>query len=159
MAAPSRAPSPAPSPAPTPAPSPLPLVGAGAFLAFTVVAVLVGRGGAAVPETQPAAIESLAFRAEDQADGGVLLREAASARLVARIRPGEDGFLRGTLRGLAQARQREGLGREEPFRLARLADGRLTLDDAATGRRVALDAFGHTNAAAFARLLAPETRS
>ena len=73
--------------------------------------------------------------------------------IVAWIRPGEDGFLRGTLRGLAQARQRDGLGPERPFSLTRYDDGRLALADEATGRRVPLEAFGPTNAGAFARLL------
>jgi putative photosynthetic complex assembly protein len=142
------------------------LLGAGGLLAFVLLAVLAGRGPpVAVPpaaETRPAPAPAataaapaaaLAFRAEDQADGSVLLREAGSLRVVATIRPGEDGFIRGTLRGLAQARQREGLGPEEPFRLVRHPDGRLTLDDAATGRHVALQAFGPTNAAAFGRIL------
>lgn len=135
-----------------------PLAGAGALLAFTVLAVAAGRGAPVLPEPEAAPVAALAFRAEDQADGGIALREAASAAVVARIRPGEDGFVRGTLRGLAQARQREGLGPEEPFRLLRAPDGRLTLRDDATGRRVALDAFGHTNAAAFGRLI-PETEA
>jgi putative photosynthetic complex assembly protein len=132
-----------------------PLIGAGALLAFTVGAVFVGRSGAAPmqPAAEPIPVAALAFRAEDEADGGIALREAASAQVFARIRPGEDGFVRGTLRGLAQARQREGLGPEEPFRLLRYADGSLTLRDDATGRRVVLDAFGRSNAAAFARLI------
>ncbi len=137
------------------------LLGAGGLLAFTLLAVLAGRGPsvAALPEVEappgigapPAA--ALAFRAEDRDDGSIALREAESLRVVATIRPGEDGFVRGTLRGLAQARQREGLGPDEPFRLVRHADGRLALDDAATGRHVALQAFGPTNAAAFGRIL------
>lgn len=154
-----RAPPPARPSAPGSAQGAAPLLGAGALLAFAVAAVFVGRDGAAPPAAEPAPVAALAFRAQDEADGGIRLTEDGSARLVARIRPGEDGFLRGTLRGLAQARQREGLGPQEPFRLYRYADGRVALVDAATGRRVALDAFGHTNAAAFARLLAPETRS
>ncbi|GJD55806.1 photosynthetic complex assembly protein PuhC [Methylobacterium dankookense] len=135
-----------------------PLIGAGALLGFTLLAVAAGRGAPATPEPEATPVAALAFRAEDEADGGIALREAGSARLVERIRPGADGFVRGTLRGLAQARQREGLGPEEPFRLLRYADGSLALRDDATGRRVALDAFGRTNVAAFARLLDTETR-
>lgn len=133
------------------------LLGAGGLLAFALVAVLAGRGPpmAAPPEAEPAPAPAaaLAFRAEDRADGSIALREAGSARVVATVRPGEDGFIRGTLRGLAQARQREGLGPQEPFRLVRYPDGRLVLGDAATGRHVALQAFGPTNAAAFGRIL------
>ncbi|AWN37378.1 photosynthetic complex assembly protein PuhC [Methylobacterium radiodurans] len=131
------------------------LLGAGGLLAFVLVAVLAGRGPpvAAPPEIEARPAAALAFRAEDRDDGSVALREAGSLRVVATIRPGEDGFVRGTLRGLAQARQREGLGPEAPFRLVRYADGRLALEDASTGRTVALQAFGPTNAAAFGRIL------
>ncbi len=131
------------------------LLGAGGLLAFALLAVLAGRSAPASvrPEVEALPVAALAFRAEDRDDGSIALREAGSLRVVATIRPGEDGFIRGTLRGLAQARQREGLGPEEPFRLVRYADGRIALDDAATGRYVALQAFGPTNAAAFGRIL------
>ncbi len=55
---------------------------------------------------------------------------------------GQNGFLRGTLRGLARARHSEGLDDRTPFHLAAWPDGRLTLDDPATGRRLDLEAFG-----------------
>ena len=54
---------------------------------------------------------------------------------------------------LAQARLREGLSRNPPFRLTRWDNGTLTLDDVASGRRINLEAFGRDNAVAFARLL------
>lgn len=132
------------------------LIGAGALLGFTMLAVAIGRGeGVGLTQLPPAkAVARLEFRAEDQADGSIALRDAADAtHIVAWIRPGEDGFLRGTLRGLAQARQRDGLGREPPFSLTRYDDGRLDLADEATGRHVPLEAFGPTNSGAFARLL------
>lgn len=131
------------------------LIGAGALIGFTMLAVAIGRGeGVGLTQLPPAkAVARLDFRAEDQADGSIALRDAADRKIVAWIRPGEDGFLRGTLRGLAQARQRDGLGREPPFSLTRYNDGRLDLADEATGRHVPLEAFGPTNAQAFARLL------
>ena len=131
------------------------LIGAGALLGFTMLAVAIGRGeGVGLTQLPPAKpVARLEFRAEDQADGSIALRNAADAKIVAWIRPGEDGFVRGTLRGLAQARQRDGLGREPPFSLTRFDDGRLDLADEATGRHVPLEAFGPTNAGAFARLL------
>jgi putative photosynthetic complex assembly protein len=61
--------------------------------------------------------------------------------------------MRGTLRGLARDRRMRDLGPEAPFRLVSWTDGRLTLDDTATGRRLDLLAFGQTQAEAFARLL------
>ncbi|MDP4003803.1 photosynthetic complex assembly protein PuhC [Methylobacterium sp. NEAU K] len=137
-----------------PAPALL-MIGAGALMGFTMLAVLIGRteqiGMIALPPAKPVA--RLAFRAEDQVDGSIALRDVSDGHVAAWIRPGEDGFLRGTLRGLAQARQRGGLGPEQPFSLTRYDDGRLSLADDATGRRVPLEAFGPTNAGAFARLL------
>lgn len=125
-----------------------------ALLAVVVGAVYLGRGHEAESQDPTAqAVETLAFRAEDQPDGAIDLRAAEGGRLVARIAPGQDGFIRGTLRGLAQARQREGLSRDPPFTLTRFDNGTLSLDDAVTGRHVALQAFGPTNARAFARLL------
>lgn len=133
----------------------LAVLGVGALLGVVLVAVFVGRReGVGLTELPAArAVASLGFRAEDRADGAVELMGAEDNRLVARINPGEGGFVRGTLRGLAQARQREGLGPEQPFTLTRFDNGTLALEDAATGRHVALEAFGATNAAAFARLL------
>ncbi|MCJ2136167.1 putative photosynthetic complex assembly protein PuhC [Methylobacterium sp. J-026] len=137
-----------------PAPALL-MIGAGALMGFSMLAVLIGRsegvGLVALPPAKPVA--RLEFRAEDQVDGSIALRNVADRQIVAWIRPGEDGFLRGTLRGLAQARQRGGLGPDQPFSLTRYDDGRLSLADEATGRQVPLEAFGPTNAGAFARLL------
>ena len=76
-----------------------------------------------------------------------------SGALIARVEPGQDNFIRATLRGFAQSRLREGLTREKPFRLTRYDDGSLELDDAVTGRKVNLAAFDPTNAQAFAGLV------
>lgn len=93
------------------------------------------------------------FVATDRADGAVILADAGSGTPALVIAPGEDGFMRGTLRGLARDRHLRGLGPEQPFRLVVWNDGRLTLDDTATGRRLDLLAFGQSQAEAFARLL------
>lgn len=93
------------------------------------------------------------FVAADRGDGAVLLTDPATGRDVLLLAPGEDGFLRGTLRGLARDRRMRDLGPEAPFRLVAWSDGRLTLDDTATGRRLDLLAFGQTQVDAFARLL------
>ena len=46
--------------------------------------------------------------------------------------------------------------RHIPFRLTRWADGRLSVEDPTTGRRVDLGAFGAVNAASFAKLMTVE---
>ena len=130
------------------------LLAVAALLSVAIVAVALGRGQETEPQTPVAhPVQRLAFHAEDQPDGAIDLRAAESGTLVARIEPGQDGFIRGTLRGLAQARQREGLSREPPFTLTRFDNGTLSLEDGATGRNVPLLAFGPSNAKAFARLL------
>jgi putative photosynthetic complex assembly protein len=105
------------------------------------------------PETAAALRSERSFVAADRADGAVVLSDATTGREVLVVAPGEDGFMRGTLRGLARDRRLRDLGPEAPFRLTSWSDGRLTLDDTATGRRLDLLAFGQTQADAFARLL------
>jgi putative photosynthetic complex assembly protein len=63
------------------------------------------------------------------------------------------------VRGLAQEREREGIGRETPFVLTHWSDGTLSLADSAIGRRVNLDAFGPTNAQAFAQLFSARSQA
>ena len=67
--------------------------------------------------------------------------------------PGTNGFVRGTLRALARGRRQADLGRDIPFRLAAWRDGRVVLQDTATGQEVQLNAFGDTNKDVFLRLL------
>ena len=97
------------------------------------------------------------FRFEDRADGSIAVLDPASGRVVETVAPGSNGFLRGTMRGLARERKRQGVSPELPFRMLGRADGRLTLEDPGTGRRVDLGSFGPSNAAAFAQLMAAPT--
>jgi putative photosynthetic complex assembly protein len=134
------------------------LLGAAGLVAISLMAATVSRLTgiqSAIPESTALVVRDLRF--EDMPDGSVNVIDATSAQAVNRVSPGADAFVRATLRGLAQQRKREALGGEVPFRLTAWADGRLTLDDSATGRHVELEAFGSTNEAAFARLLTPRT--
>ena len=120
----------------------------------TVAAVrITGIGAIEVPVAD--AIDRIELRFEDRADGSIGILEAGSGRLVDTVAPGTNGFLRGTMRGLARERKRQGFGPETPFSLVGRADGRLTLEDPTTGRRIDLGSFGPANAAVFARLLVP----
>ncbi|WP_333670578.1 photosynthetic complex assembly protein PuhC [Elioraea tepidiphila] len=131
-----------------------PLVVGGTMIAVTLVGVLAA-GGFDQPQDRPAggpvAVRDLRF--EDRADGGVAILDVRAGTTVSEIAPGEGGFVRATLRGLARERKREEIGRETPFRLTVWGDGRLTLEDPATGRFVDLGAFGQTQVATFARLV------
>jgi len=97
------------------------------------------------------------LRFEDRDDGGIAVRDARSGALLATVAPGTNGFLRSTMRGLVRERKRQGLGPELPFELIARVDGRLTLIDPGTHRRIDLESFGPTNSAVFARLLPTST--
>jgi putative photosynthetic complex assembly protein len=134
------------------------LVGAMALVLFTLGATGLFRLGGQTPlgPEESAAIQTRLLRFVDRPQGGVGVFDASSGESLLVIVPGEDGFVRGVLRGLARDRRSRDIGAEPPFRLARLSDGRLLLEDVATGRRIDLAAFGPTNAGAFARFLAKE---
>ncbi len=130
-------------------------LGVGIIIAATMVLVTMRRdipldpARAGVPALQ---VRELRFA--DRADGAVVATDARDGRGVAVFDPGTSGFVRGTLRGLSRERKREDLGPERPFRLTAWADGRLTLEDTATGRIVEMTAFGQTNQQTFRGLLA-----
>jgi len=132
----------------------VPLIAAVALVLASLVAVaivrLTGVGVAHYPDA--AAVEVRELRFEDRSDGAIRVVDARDGSEV-EVLVGANGFVRGTLRGLARERRRQGVGADLPFRLIGRADGRLTLEDPATGRRVDLESFGPTNAAAFAHLM------
>lgn len=134
-----------------------PIVAAGAMVLVALLAVGGAQlAGLAPNDATPKAVSAMVeTRFEDRADGAVLVRDARSGALLAVVDPGTQGFLRGALRALVRERRQHGLGAEQPFRVLAHPDGRLTLHDPATGRNLDLLAFGPTNAALFARLLAP----
>jgi putative photosynthetic complex assembly protein len=134
-----------------------PLLGAWGLVALTLVAVAAVRltddGPAPAPLADTIAARELRF--EDRPGGGVAVYDARDGALVDTLVAGGDGFVRGALRSLARERRGHGIGSEPPVRLSAYADGRLVLEDPATGRRIDLAAFGPTNSAAFARFLSP----
>ena len=128
---------------------------AGTVIALSIAFAAVGRmTGAAnsAPTAAPIATRELLFR--DQANGGVAVFDAINtAAPIEVIAPGTNGFLRATMRGLARQRLRQDANLDVPFRLTGWADGRLTLEDPTTGRRVEMEAFGISNEEIFAHLL------
>jgi len=131
-----------------------PLLGAMVLVGLALLAVafvrITGVGATHTPDA--AALVVREFRFEDRPDGSIAVIDALDGVQVETV-TGANGFLRGTLRGLARERKRQGVGAEQAFRLTARADGRLTLEDPATGRRVDLESFGPTNAAVFAQML------
>lgn len=124
----------------------------GALLLVSLVATAAVRWSGTdirTPDAPAVALRELRF--DDQADGSILVTDARSGEQVHRY-TGEQGFVRGVLRGLARDRQRAGQGPQAAFELIGRADGRMTLKDPVTGRVVDLESFGPPNAAAFALL-------
>jgi putative photosynthetic complex assembly protein len=142
------------------------LLAAAAMITFAIVASLYSRssgvGRVEMQDGAPYQVLQLAF--EDQPNGAVNVRDASrgdviyvvgpgkGGYVIYVVGPGKGGFVRATLRTLAQARMRDNIGPETPFRLTRWSDGTVSLDDPTTGRAIGLDAFGADNAGAFAQL-------
>ncbi|MGQ0672661.1 MAG: photosynthetic complex assembly protein PuhC [Hyphomicrobium sp.] len=120
-------------------------------IAFALTARLTDVGATRL--TLPEPVETLSIRFADLAGGSIGITEADTGRQIQVLAPGEAGFVRVVMRGLAMERMASGLGPETPFNLSRLADGRSVIDDPATGRVVTLDAFGAGNAQTFAAIL------
>lgn len=131
------------------------LMAAAGLILFAITAAALARQGLIGPSgTAPTpTVEFRDLLFVDRPDGGVTVLAADTGETVHAIEPGTNGFLRGVLRGLVRERRLGGFDSAEPFRLLRRADGRLTLHDLATGRRIELVSFGPTNARAFARFL------
>jgi putative photosynthetic complex assembly protein len=132
----------------------LPLFGAFAAVGLALTVAAAGAvTHAARPEQSGHVVTASDLRFEDRSDGAVVAL-AADGHTV-EVFEGEQGFLRGVLRGFARTRHLGDISPALPFRLTRWSDGRLTLDDPADGRHVELLAFGPTNASVFAKLLEP----
>lgn len=106
-------------------------------------------------QEQVAASVDLIF--SDQADGSVLVKNAANNAQVMVIAAGDGAFLRAVIRGYARDRRARSISEDTPFRLYRLVDSRFVFEDTGTNRRVNLRAFGTTQQADFARLLPPNS--
>jgi putative photosynthetic complex assembly protein len=127
------------------------------LIADVIIIVLLlvfinSRDLSAVREPDASPVKVLQLRFEDRPDGSIAVIDYKSGKQIDAVQ-GEAGFVRGTLRGLAQERKRRGLDSGPPFELIYRADGRLTLSDTATGRLVDLESFGPTNASTFFKLL------
>lgn len=129
------------------------LLGAAALILFSIVGAAAGRHMRQADAAGSVVTAQLVFRAADRADGAVVVTADGQDRPL-RVITGQAGFLRGALRALARGRRMDGMDAARPFRLTAYADGRLTLDDPATGDSIELEAFGKDNEKTFARLLA-----
>lgn len=131
------------------------LIAAAAIIVFTIAIAATSRltGLGYSRMTPPAIAESLDLNFEDRADGGIMIYRAKDHSVLRQMQPGEGGFIRAVMRGLARERQTAGIGQEPPFQLARHVNGQYTLTDTATQKVVDLGAFGADNRRAFTQLM------
>jgi putative photosynthetic complex assembly protein len=128
----------------------------GLGLAAVVVAVGVMRLGgyqpdATLPAAAPQDVREIAIA--DGANGDVIVRDGKTGAVIVTLGNNQGNFIRMALRALVHDQQHQGFDEQTPFRLERQAGGQLFLIDEATGKALALNAFGPANAAAFAAFL------
>lgn len=136
------------------------LVAAGILIGFSIACAAIGHlAGVAKPamEMHGAPVLARSLRFVDRPDGTLVVVDADRSAVVRVVAPDAEGFMRTTMQGLAGLRKRAGGSPDAVLRLAEWRDGRLTLDDPASGTRLDLEAFGPTNEGAFKRLLRPES--
>jgi putative photosynthetic complex assembly protein len=131
------------------------LVGGGVLIATSLVLATVAAltdYGATRLHLEPVVAErDLAFK--DSPAGAIEVYDVKSDRQIVSLAPGESGFIRVVLRGLARERVIHGEGPAAAFRLRQHTNGMASLEDLATGKIVTLTAFGNSNADAFLKLL------
>ena len=122
------------------------------FLCSVLLVVGFLRGqGMVTPQDDAPVSWKRSLRFEDRPNGDVAVVDPETQLEVSRFQ-GEQGFVRGTLRTLSRERMRRGIGAGPAFELVGHTDGRLTLQDPATGIRIDLESFGPTNMSSFAHL-------
>jgi putative photosynthetic complex assembly protein len=129
------------------------LIIVGFILLLTTLAAAFGDKGRGnqFPTGRVVAQRSLMF--VDAPDGTVIVNDAASNKRVAVLPAKSNAFIRTTMRGIAHAGDHEFAVQNHAVLLTMWEDGRLTLDDPVSGRRLDLEAFGKDNAGAYASLL------
>jgi putative photosynthetic complex assembly protein len=139
-----------------PAMSQKPFVAIIAALGLIIALIAVSRLSGFEPESSlpvQTAEESIRLKFEDAANGVVLVRDASTGKVIEDFGTGEGAFLRATLRALVNQRRKEGTKAQGDFRLERHNGHQYYLIDEATGRALALNAFGPSNAAVFAAFM------
>jgi putative photosynthetic complex assembly protein len=133
-----------------------PFVAIIAALGFIMALIAVSRLSGFEPESSlptQVADETVLLKFEDAAGGVVLVRDAATGKVIEDYGIAEGVFVRATLRALVNQRRKEGVTAHGDFRLERHNGHQFYLIDEATGRALALNAFGPSNTAVFAAFM------
>jgi putative photosynthetic complex assembly protein len=120
-----------------------------AALAFTTIHVATGRPPVGRPAPAPVIAERMLI-VEGKGAQAVALKNP-DGTLIADLAHG--GFITVAQNALARARTVRGVDQSLPVRLVSYANGRLALEDPASGWSVELGAFGDKNKAVWAALL------
>lgn len=132
------------------------LAGIGVVLAVAVIVAYAGRQEALTPgdaRADAVAIRALDIRFDEDEGGTIRVLSHPAGSVLRTLPPGEGGFMRGVLRPLRRERMRLEVSYDEPYRLTRWSDGRLTLSDPGVELVMEIAAFGATSVEAFATLL------
>jgi putative photosynthetic complex assembly protein len=131
-----------------------PLIGAFLLVALVfgvaIQARMSGRTASEEPVSVVAQQREVRFAVQD--DGTLSVFDVGEGREIARLSSEKNGFLFGMLRGIRQKREVAHTDSTLPLRITRWQDGRMTLDDPATGMHVAVSSFGPTQVESFRQL-------
>lgn len=133
------------------------LFGVGALVMASLLGVAWFRGEGARPLSSPPPMASAEVSVDmvivPQAESGTDILDPATGEVVVTLAEGEDGFVRGILRGLYRIRDRAGVARDAPITVMAWRDGHAALYDPATNWRVELVGFGPDNRLIFVKLV------
>lgn len=138
------------------------LIGAAGLIGISLLAVTLARlEKLSLPPEQPlsvaqieaASVHTRVLQFVSNADGTLSIVDQASGRTIETQAADSGGFVRGLLRGIAREHKVRGVTGVPTARVTLWKDGRLTLDDVATGESIDLGAFGGGNRKTFEDLL------
>lgn len=128
-----------------------PLIGAGILVALVFVLAIsaqrYGLGAAKEGSTDVAERRTLTFTRT--VDGGMDIDDIGTHVRVAHLMPDHNGFIFGMMRGIEYKRTVAHRELNAPFELTRWSDGRVTLDDKASGMHITVNSFGATQLESF----------
>ena len=124
-----------------------------AAMAITVYARVTDRPLVSTPPVSPVKAEVMLILEADAASGAATVYRADGSLLVD-LTPEQGGFIAGVERVIARERIKHRIADGGPVVLYAYENGRMAIQDPATGWSADLMGFGADNAAAFARLLA-----